>query len=287
MRRIELHLGAALAATLTFSGCGGRDLPGETGSATDGGETEASTGAETSASTTTEATTDSSGTGTSGTDSESDSAGTGTGTDTDGTSAGSTSTGGDTDDTSTGADTGELACAEICNGPIDGGCFSARDCLEVCETEGPSWPPELYGPFESCAQTNPLCFESLDGCMLSTLYPDTRFALHVTGSGFEAYEGATIRVWHDPDQAPFTGEGVIVGGAVELTFDEAVAVWDTMSSLVFTYVDADGDAKCEADVDIGGAFTPVWNGDWLDPVFEAALTPAELDNISFACTFQP
>jgi hypothetical protein len=48
----------------------------------------------------------------------------------------------------------------------------------------------------------------------------------------------------------------------------------------------DGNGICNAAVDITAPVSPQWNGDYLNPVFSATLTPPLADP-DFVCSFPP
>ncbi len=189
------------------------------------------------------------------------------------------------------SDTGELPagfCADACATTSPDGCFTTQACLEVCAAESPSWTEAVGEAFALCAAENPLCFETLDGCMLAQLNPEgTPLTIRVEGAGFEALDGAVIRIWHDPQAQPaFADEAVIRAGVFAFEWQEPVYVFDTNGPLMLLYIDVDDDGTCTADVDPTAAVNTVWNGDLLAPAFESVLT-APLQPAAFVCEFLP
>lgn len=179
-------------------------------------------------------------------------------------------------------------CAEACAVTAGGGCFSQEACKEYCLAESSDWPAEVGGAFAKCAEENPLCFESVEGCILSELHPPgSKNIARLKGTGLDAYDGKVLRVWHDPDTGvPFGDEVVITGGAFAFEWNEPFSAWDSGGPLLLLYIDMDGDGACEPAADLTGTVSPSWNGDYLGPVYEATLSPP-LNDPDFVCDFTP
>jgi hypothetical protein len=179
-------------------------------------------------------------------------------------------------------------CQAACASTTEGSCFSTPVCSSYCEVNAPDWTVEIGAAFASCAAENPLCFETVEGCLLSELHPvGSLHTVRVDGSGFGAYDGKVLRVWHDPGAAPsFGGEVVIAGGTFSFEWEEAIHPFDTGGPLLLFYVDLDGDDACTASVDVTASEYPAWNGDLVDPVFELVLA-APLDDPDFVCKHEP
>ncbi len=179
-------------------------------------------------------------------------------------------------------------CAAACASPSPDGCFSTEACTTSCLERAGDWGAELREAFEGCVAENPLCYESLDNCLLNALHPaGTVHPLSLQGAGFDDVEGQVIHVWHDPDlPTDFGGEAVITQGAFSFSWEEAVYVSDTTTSLLLFFIDLDGDQRCSAAADLTGAASPAWNGDLLDPAFSASISPP-LTDPDFVCDFTP
>lgn len=179
-------------------------------------------------------------------------------------------------------------CAEACAAPSPDGCLSTEACTTTCLEKATDWEAEIRGAFGSCVAENPLCYQTIDNCMLNELHPmGSVHPLSLEGSGFDDLEGEVIHVWHDPDlPAQFGGEAVITQGAFSFAWEEEVYVSDTTTSLLLFYIDVDADRRCSASVDLTGAVGPAWNGDFLDPAFSASIAPP-LSDPDFVCQFTP
>lgn len=179
-------------------------------------------------------------------------------------------------------------CQDACAATADGSCFSPRDCGAYCEANASEWSAEIGAAFASCAAENPLCFETVEGCLLHELHPvGSLHTVRVEGSGFDAYDGKVLRAWHDPGAAPsFAGEVRISGGAFSFEWEEAIVPSDTAGTLLLFFVDVDGDDACTASADVTAAEYPAWNGDLVDPVFELVLA-APLGDPDFVCDYEP
>jgi hypothetical protein len=227
---------------------------------------------------------------------------TATGAGGDGTTTGSTSSTSATASATTSATTGAGGgassttgaggaggfCDETCAALYEASCYSVQSCLDECEVRAPAWPDEVRAAYAQCLAGNPLCFESVDGCMLTVLHPaGTLHRVVLTGAGFHAFDGQTFRVWNDPgDPVPFGGEAVIAGGAFAFEWEVPVSVFGTGGPLLLAYIDLDGDGECKAAADLTTSQVTQWNGDLLEPVYSATLEPPLLDP-DFVCDFTP
>jgi hypothetical protein len=191
------------------------------------------------------------------------------------------------------SDTGEpepepepFDCQAACANPAQGSCVMGEPCLELCANESPGWSAAIAEAFATCVATDPLCFNSLANCLLGGLHPTgTEHPLRLTGVGFEAYDGLTFLVLHDPDFPPaFGGAATIVDGGFEFEWLEPVPATEYGPLLVF-WVDVDGDETCNI-ADLTGFVSLGWNGDLLAPEYTAELVPPS-DPSLFACTLLP
>jgi hypothetical protein len=179
-------------------------------------------------------------------------------------------------------------CEEACAVTAEGGCLSPSACEEHCTIKKDDWPEGVAGAFAKCAAENPLCFESVEGCILSQLHPPgSDNTARVKGTGFQQYDGKVVRVWHDPGTGVmFGGEAVISGGAFQFEWTEPFQAWDGNGPLILYYIDMDASGTCDAAADLTGAQNLFWNGDYIDAVYEAVLTPP-LSDPDFVCDFTP
>jgi hypothetical protein len=170
----------------------------------------------------------------------------------------------------------------------DAGCFPTADCTAYCDAHAPGWTPDIGAAFAKCAAENPLCYESVEGCILGELHPaGSKVTVRLDGSGLDAYDGKVLTVWNDPGTGvPFGGEVVLAGGQFMFEWVEPVAVSDTGGALLLLYIDMDGDKACTAAADITASIFTAWNGDYLAPVFSATLAPP-LSDADFVCDFPP
>ncbi|PRP93511.1 hypothetical protein [Enhygromyxa salina] len=208
-------------------------------------------------------------------------------TDTDTGDTGDTD-GPDTGDTDTGEPLPESFCEQSCAVLSADSCLTEDACLTYCEDESLGWDPAVGQAFAACAATNPLCFQSVEGCMLAELHPPgSPISIRIDGAGFDAHEGMPIRVWGDPDVDPqFAGEATVVDGAFSFAWAEPVQIFDVFGPLLLAYIDVDDDGSCDGDIDVAASLNTAWNGDLLDPVFEVSMV-APLDPAAFVCDFVP
>ena len=179
-------------------------------------------------------------------------------------------------------------CEEACVVTAEGSCLLPPACEEYCEAESGGWPAGVAEAFATCAAENPLCFESVDGCILSELHPPgSNKTARLKGTGFQAYDGEVVRAWHDPETGvPFGGEAVISGGEFAFEWTAPFQTWDKNGPLLLLYIDLDGSGTCGAEADLTHSVGLAWNGDYLAPVYEAVLTPP-LSDADFVCDFTP
>ena len=193
----------------------------------------------------------------------------------------------------TGGATGGTGSVAFCEGacsvtPPDGGCLDQPTCLEFCQTKGSQWPINVQDSFSTCVATNPLCFESIEGCMLTELYPQGSLKhLRVSANGFDQFNGLTVIAFSDPEvSASFGGQTVIQNGSFGFDWVADINTFDQTGGLVMLYIDMDADGQCTAALDITHSESAHWNGSFLDPIYEITLNPPLLD-ADFVCQYAP
>jgi hypothetical protein len=151
-----------------------------------------------------------------------------------------------------------------------------------------AWTPDLVDAFTTCMAENPLCFESIEGCMFAALYPaGSEHLARVRGSGFDAQEGATVYAWDDPQVPPdVESDATVVDGEFAFEWSAAWPVFDGGGPLFLLYIDVDGNAVCEPGVDVTASVSTQWNGSFDAPVFEAELV-APANPSDFVCSTLP
>lgn len=165
------------------------------------------------------------------------------------------------------------SCTTLCEERHPDGCFAEDACVAYCDVEAAGWPPGGDGAFAACVEESPLCFETIEGCMLSQLHPEGSIhTLRLVGSGFSPLEGAIVEAFLDP--AVGVGEPqrvAIEAGQFIVTWEEPIPVFDGRAPVVLMFVDVDGDGTCKPGVDPTGSQFPEWNGDLAAPEFEARV----------------
>lgn len=205
-----------------------------------------------------------------------------------GGAGGSSSSGGTTTSSSAGGGVPAGFCADVCAISAEGSCLPAAECESYCDAHTPDWPASVGDAFAKCVADHPLCFETIEGCLLAEMYPpDSLHEVLFTATGLDAYEGKTLRIWHDPD-APgaFGGEGPIVSGQIAFQWTAAFQPSDSGGPLLLMYIDMDSDGACVPAADVTHSTFTEWNGDLLNPVFSVTVTPPWND-APFVCDYQP
>lgn len=195
----------------------------------------------------------------------------------------------DTSDESADGSTGQgvvADCPALCSVLVDGSCLTesqgAFSCETSCERVLAGQPAEAHDAFQVCAQTNPLCFETPEACVWSTLYPDPfEQTVVYTASGFEAFDGMVVHAGlSEADGVIGLQQATVLDGAFTLEFTEALPVLH--SRLILLYVDTNGDAACSPGTDFGDSVNVPVSGNFGAPVFEASGTPPESSH-DFVC----
>lgn len=159
-------------------------------------------------------------------------------------------------------------------------------CLAYC-ADGTTWDDAASAAFEHCATTDPLCFQTLDGCMLAALFGDDPEASHpqrltLSGAGFVDAAGKTLKV----DIRKDTSDAVIVPDTlieedgsfrVEISIDESVPFY---AFSVSAFVDVNDNGVCDPeaqdnpDLAFRGELQPRFGTDPLE--FELTWTPDDV-----------
>lgn len=166
-------------------------------------------------------------------------------------------------------------CGEACASILDGSCFDAEQCAVACASLG-SASPTTESAFRYCAAEDPLCFISVEGCMLNRLTPTEGVSYELEGVGFEAYEGAEvrIRVVDAGFPGPLDLTTAVDGGRFGWRGDEPVPSFGDQGPLVQLFVDVDGDGVCGPS-DFTHSDWMTWQGNFDDIVYRLALGPSD------------
>jgi hypothetical protein len=178
-------------------------------------------------------------------------------------------------------------CKGACAMTADQACFPVSSCLSYCNANAAGWSSEARDAFAACAAENPLCYQTAESCILGELHASgSPGTVRLNGSGFAAYDGKRIVVWHDPGAgAPFGDQAVIAGGAFAFEWVTPLSSFDTGGPLLLLYIDVDEDGACDAASDITESEYAKWNSDYLEPAYEAVLAPP-LNDPDFVCNSQ-
>jgi len=174
------------------------------------------------------------------------------------------------------------SCLRMPGGP-------SGDCAGYCNKHASNWSPAVGAAFATCVATHPLCFEKMEDCLLAELYPNgTTVNVSVAARELDAYNGKTLRVWHDPDKpTQFGNEVTIQGGQADMAWSVQGQYLSTSGLLLLMYIDADGDGVCTPTPDLTHSGYATWTGDLLAPAFALTISPATMNDAAFVCGALP
>lgn len=185
-------------------------------------------------------------------------------------------------------------CAQSCGAVPADSCLRmpggpSGDCAGYCNKHASGWSPAVGAAFSTCVATHPLCFEKIEDCLLAELYPKgTTVNVSVAARELEAYNGKTLRVWHDPGKpSQFGNQTTIQGGQADMAWSVALPYLSTEGLLLLMYIDANGDDVCKPTPDLTHSGYATWNGDLLAPAFALTITPATMNDAVFVCGALP
>lgn len=179
------------------------------------------------------------------------------------------------------------ACLAACEARLDPESASGWCALDDCEGECAavaSQSPAAQAELEGCLLDNPLCFETLDACVLFGLHDERVTApVDVIGEGLAEWDGRTV-VAHvrQSSETSAARETVVVDGGFVLGLGPIETQVRGANMQVEGFVDMDGDGRCgEADVPLR-EFT-LRTGSFDAPRYEARLTGPLDDDLGFVC----
>lgn len=213
----------------------------------------------------------------------------------------------------TGVDCGGPDCSP-CEGDVDRACESAceeRDrriqedafcpyagddnsgCYEACASLKVRFSAETGDAIDTCIATDPLCYITLDGCVVSTRYPDpVAHPTTVRGEGLDDHEGAQVFAALEVVNGEGASEWVraepvtIASGTFEVMWEVDNLV--SSSHNVALFIDADSDGACGADLDLGQTAFAAPVGDYDAPAFALTLSAApEAASLAVCAAFEP
>lgn len=175
-------------------------------------------------------------------------------------------------------------CEDACATTTDDACFSRDECATACAAGAAEWTPPIRDAFVHCAANDPLCFITLEGCMLGALGPEGRL-VRLLGFGHEAHEGKTITV--ESAAGDIHGTATIERGSFFFEWVQTVETFDQSGPLLLAYIDVDGDGTCTPAADLTASEYAIWNQSFDHVEYELTLN-APLPDPDFVCdTFAP
>ncbi len=157
--------------------------------------------------------------------------------------------------------------------PEGGGCWDQALCSDFCAEYAPTLRDRALVAYVECAVENPLCYQDMESCMWSRIYPEAfEQEVNVFGSGFGLANGKPVYAQFDDGEggSPRAAQSTVADGSFTLTWNLERRAWP---ELVLYYVDRDEDGICTPGVDLTGSETLNVAGDWLDPSFALSVQP--------------
>lgn len=176
-----------------------------------------------------------------------------------------------------------LSSDELCNlvcdvlrEPGGGGCFGQDDCHSYCDENSDRLQGQAMVEYIHCADENPLCYQEMDSCIWSGLYPEpSETNIRLEGVGFSAYEDFDVYASiEDEDAIRRSVQGTVIEGRFSLEWDQIFTYANGQSILY--YVDNNQDGSCTPGIDQGGLATVSPGNSFLSPSYVAQeeATPA-------------
>jgi hypothetical protein len=167
-----------------------------------------------------------------------------------------------------------IECDVACATTSEEGCFDTATCKQTCESLALGTSAAAAEAFERCAAENPLCFQTIEDCMLAELYPDPVVQqATLSASGFEAYEGRTvvIALQKPGGEMAFAPPQTVQGGAFSVTWSVEMSIGG--SGLMLYYVDADENGNCSLPADLAHSTFAERSPGFDIPSWTATVTP--------------
>ncbi len=195
------------------------------------------------------------------------------------------------EDTSTGTRDVLTECRAACDArDVDGGCIPIEDgtCDGVCAEAGYA-APQYLDHVLGCVATDPLCFQSMSQCVVSSIYPAPfDHVVTLNGTGYDEWAGLTVFAGVEQAQDQFEyGQAVIEPDGI-FRVEISVNMFATASHLTLFWVDVDGEGDCDPDDEptgsvsysLGAPGDPFVDPDWILEVSAEATASAP-----FVCDF--
>lgn len=169
----------------------------------------------------------------------------------------------------------EAFCARVCSPEaLQDPCVEEQACYPGrCVAEAENWDMGMGDAFEKCVSEEPLCFQSIEGCMLDVLYPSTEPRTHILV--IENLEPDVLKYLYagalsPADLAPLFGDTFTTETSAWMSWFEPWA--SDIGPNFYVWIDVDRDALCESGQDSFGVAAAKWNGSFDGPTYEAHMT---------------
>ena len=143
-------------------------------------------------------------------------------------------------------------------------------CIAHCDSYD-EWNSETKTIFETCLLEDPLCFQTIDQCVLIKLYPEgTDVTVVFKGEGYDEHNGKTIFAKAEPLESSDMASGLISEGTFEVEWGLNGPVWSDFKTVVY-FVDINGNSVCDGGTDIVYTGHARFVGTFASPVYELGV----------------
>jgi hypothetical protein len=182
-------------------------------------------------------------------------------------------------------------CRAACEArDVQGGCIPTDDgtCDGVCAEAGLA-APQYLDHVLGCVARDPLCFQSMSQCVLSSVYPAPfEHVVTLNGSGYEEWVGLTVFAGVEESQDEFEYGQAIIEPDGTFRVEILVNMWATASHLTLFWIDLDAESDCDSESEPTGSVSYELGAPgepFVDPDWVLEVSPEDTPDAPFACEF--
>lgn len=176
-----------------------------------------------------------------------------------------------------------LVC-DVLRAPGDS-CFGQDDCHDYCDDNSDRLQGQAMVEYIYCASENPLCYQDMDSCVWSGLYPEpSEENIRLEGAGFTAFQDLDVYASiEDEGGTRHFAQGLVIEGRFSLAWDQIFTYANGQSILY--YVDNNQDGSCTPGIDQGGLATVSPGDAFLAPDYVAREEATPASQGSWVCEY--